>query len=216
MSYLSKSYRIVFDRAVDTPGHGKDVGDGFNAFQKRYLATCLRMRSTPEKDNIDIKRMRAEAMTEKGEVSFAKECKRLLDLQDQIGTKGDKKHAKREFKTRLNHKYYWIHKEEDTLFNSMKAIYKILNNKYKVTMKNFYHIRCNPDLEEGFCAMRRIPCACSGCVEQLYKPWLPNLDKRKNYVMLLNKKHVCTIQSYMAIITGILPNLIKKINNKPI
>ena len=25
--------------------------------------------------------------------------------------------------------------------------------------------------------MRRIPCACSGCVEQLSKPWLPNLDK---------------------------------------
>ena len=23
--------------------------------------------------------------------------------------------------------------------------------------------------------MRRIPCACSGCVEQLSKPWLPNL-----------------------------------------
>ena len=30
------------------------------------------MRSTPEKDKIDSKRMRVEAMTEKGEVSFAK------------------------------------------------------------------------------------------------------------------------------------------------
>ena len=49
MSYLSTSYQIVLDRAVDTPGHGKDVVDGFNAFKKRYLATCLRMRSTPEK-----------------------------------------------------------------------------------------------------------------------------------------------------------------------
>ena len=35
MSYLSKSYQIVLDRAVDTPGHGKDVVGGFNAFQKR-------------------------------------------------------------------------------------------------------------------------------------------------------------------------------------
>ena len=66
MSYLSTSYQIVLDRAVDTPGHEKDVVDGFNAFQKRYLATCLRMRSTPEKDKIDSKRMRVEAMTEKG------------------------------------------------------------------------------------------------------------------------------------------------------
>ena len=50
-------------------------------------------------------------MTEKGEVSFAEECKRLLDLCDEIGTKGDKKHAKREAKAHLNHKYYWVHKE---------------------------------------------------------------------------------------------------------
>ena len=49
-------------------------------------------------------------MTDKGEVSFAEECKRLLDLHDEIGTKGNKKHAKREAKARLKKKYYWIHK----------------------------------------------------------------------------------------------------------
>ena len=72
MSYLSKSYRIVIDRDVDTPGHGKDVVDGFNSVQKRYLANCLRMRSTPGKDKINSKCMCIEAMTEKGEVRFAK------------------------------------------------------------------------------------------------------------------------------------------------
>ena len=110
MSFLSKSYQIVLDRDVDTPGHGKDVVDGFNAVQKKYLATCLRMRSTPEKDKIDSNRMRVEAMKEKGEVSFYKECKRLLDLRDEIGAKGDKKYAKFKAKTCLKHKYYWIHK----------------------------------------------------------------------------------------------------------
>ena len=102
-----------------------------------------------------------------------------MDLCDEIGTKGDKKHAKREAKARLNHKYYWIHKEEDTLLSGMKAVYKILNNKDKGTMKYFYHIRYDPDLDKGFCAMWRIPCACTGCVEQLSKPWLPNLDKTR-------------------------------------
>ena len=53
----------------------------------------------------------------------------------------------------------------------MKAVYKIPKMKY------FYHIKCNPDLDEGFCAMRRILCACNGCVEQLSNTWLPNLDK---------------------------------------
>ena len=60
----------------------------------------MRMRSTPEKHKIDSKRMRVEAMIEKGEVSFSEECKRLLDLRDEIGTKSDKKHAKREDKAR--------------------------------------------------------------------------------------------------------------------
>ena len=64
MFYLSTSYQIVLDRAVDTPGHGKDEVYGFNAVQKQYLATCLRMRSTPEKDKIYSKRTRVEAMTE--------------------------------------------------------------------------------------------------------------------------------------------------------
>ena len=76
-----------------------------------------------------------------------------MDLRDEIGTNGDKKQAKREAKARLKHKYYWIHKEEDTIFNSMKAVYKILNNKDKVSMKPYYHIICNP--EQAQC-MRRI------------------------------------------------------------
>ena len=59
----------------------------------------------------------------------------------------------------------------------MKVVYMILNNQYKVTMKHFYHIRCNNDLYGGFCAMQHIPCTCTGCVEQLSNPWLTNLDK---------------------------------------
>ena len=64
--------------------------DGFNTVQTRYLATCLIMRITTKEDKIDRKRMRVDAMTEKGEVSFAKEFKRSLDLLDEMVTKGDK------------------------------------------------------------------------------------------------------------------------------
>ena len=67
----------------------------------------------------------------------------------------------------------------------MKAVYKILNNHDEVTMKHFYHIRCDPDLDKGFYYMRRIPSACTGCVEQITKPWFPNLDRtiQTRYVM---------------------------------
>ena len=110
MSFLSESYQIVLDRAVDAPRNGKDIVDGSNYVQKRYLATCLRICSTPEVYKIESERMRVDTMTKKGELILAKECKSLLYLYDEIGTKGDKKHAKRESKACLKHKYYWAHK----------------------------------------------------------------------------------------------------------
>ena len=72
ISFLSNSYQIVLGISVDTPGHGKYVADGFNTVQKRYLSTFLRMRSTPEVEKIDSKRMHVDAIIKKGEVSFAK------------------------------------------------------------------------------------------------------------------------------------------------
>ena len=59
----------------------------------------------------------------------------------------------------------------------MKTVYKIMNNQDKVTMENFYHIRCDPELDEGFFDIQHIPCDCNRCVEQLSKTWLTNLDK---------------------------------------
>ena len=106
MSFLSKSYQNVLDRSVDTLGHRKDVVGVFTSVQKQYLATCLRMRTTPEVDKIDNKHMHVDTMTSKGEVLFSKEYKCLLDICDEIGTRGDKKHAKREGKAWLKHKYY--------------------------------------------------------------------------------------------------------------
>ena len=59
----------------------------------------------------------------------------------------------------------------------MEAVYKILNNKDKVKMNHFYHMRLDLDLDEGLCAIQFIPCDCTGCAEQLSNIWLPNLDK---------------------------------------
>ena len=43
----------------------------------------------PEVDKIDIKRICVDTMTNKVEVIFAEECKLLLDLCDEVGTKGN-------------------------------------------------------------------------------------------------------------------------------
>ena len=43
------------------------------------------------------------------------------------------------------------------------------------TVQSHYHYRLDPDLGEGKCAMRRIPCACMACQLQLDKPWIPGV-----------------------------------------
>ena len=77
-------------------------------------------------------------------------------------------------------------------------------------MKHFYHTRCDPELGEGFCAMRRIPCACSGCVEKLSKPWLPNLEKMQQPHYFI-KPETC---EYSSILRGYNKWYIAKLNLK--
>ena len=59
----------------------------------------------------------------------------------------------------------------------MNAVYKILDNQEKVTMKHFFHIICYPYLDKGLCVIQNVPSACTGCVEKLSNTWLPNLYK---------------------------------------
>ena len=110
----------------------------------------MRICITPEVDKIYSKRMHVDAMIEKGEVRFSEECKRFLGICDEIGTKVDKKYVKHKSKARLKHRFYWLHKEGDIIFNGTKTVSKILDNQDKVKIKHFYHIRCDPDLDEGF------------------------------------------------------------------
>ena len=37
MSVMSQFYSIVIDRGISAPGHGKDVVDGLNDVDKRYI-----------------------------------------------------------------------------------------------------------------------------------------------------------------------------------
>ena len=64
----------------------------------------MRIRSTSELDNIESKSMCVNPMTKKVEVSFAEECRRLLDLHDEVDTEDDKKNVKREAKASLKQK----------------------------------------------------------------------------------------------------------------
>jgi len=44
------------------------------------------------------------------------------------------------------------------------------------TVLSHYHYRFDPDIGYGKCAMRRIPCLCVQCTNQLDKEWIPGVD----------------------------------------
>ena len=37
MSGMSQTYSIIIDRGISAPGHGKEVVDGLNAVDKRFI-----------------------------------------------------------------------------------------------------------------------------------------------------------------------------------
>ena len=44
-----------------------------------------------------------------------------------------------------------------------------------------YHLRFDPKLGMGVCAICRIPCACVACTSMLDKPWIYNIPSDKQY-----------------------------------
>ena len=95
LSMLPMKYNIVIDRAVGAPGHGKDVVDGLNALDERYLKQCMFRLLNPEQKRCENK-MEYHSTTKSCPVSFAAECRRLLQNQadniaSMITSKGENK-----------------------------------------------------------------------------------------------------------------------------
>jgi hypothetical protein len=103
---------VIIDQAVGAPGHGKDVVDGLNATDKRYLKQKMSMVSTPE-ENDSNNRMSACSMVEEEGKSLAEECARLCsDTSRVAGVKSDAKYAKREESAALKMHNYHVKKEK--------------------------------------------------------------------------------------------------------
>ena len=51
LSIISANFNVIVDRMIEVPGHGKDVVDGINFCDKRYLIGEMCMIGTPEVDD---------------------------------------------------------------------------------------------------------------------------------------------------------------------
>ena len=112
MSAISMKYDVVIDRAIGAPGHGKDVVDGLNAVDKRYLKTAMFRIINPE-ENGSEKTMNSHSATATGSVSFAEECKTILQHHaDHVSNVLTSKSNKRQSGRKYSKKTYHIQKKK--------------------------------------------------------------------------------------------------------
>mmetsp|Transcript_22912 Transcript_22912/g.76909 ORF Transcript_22912/g.76909 Transcript_22912/m.76909 type:complete len:368 (+) Transcript_22912:205-1308(+) len=166
---------------IEAPGHGKDIGDGLCAIIKEFLRKCFRMVGTPEADKFDERGKFNPATTlgdpKAGETAiFSKLCADKLreGFKPKVG--GKEMNSKRIDNAKVKSYTFERYDEEDVTHRSTKKEVRWLTARGDGLM-NQYNMRADPDLGIGYIALRRAPCVCAPCLEQLKKPWVPSEPK---------------------------------------
>ena len=77
MSVMSQCYSIIIDRGISAPGHGKEVVDGLNAVDKRYIYQLMSTVQIPGSNRFDSQ-MKIHTGNQKYDVSLAEEFQHHL------------------------------------------------------------------------------------------------------------------------------------------
>ena len=200
MSFLSRKYKIVINRMVTAPGHGKGTVDALAGFDKWFIRKHF-CAVKGVGDNDTVNKLESYTVDENGKtVSFAKRCADLLSDRDRVfGAKGHRKSQKREniAKTRERFYYYmnYEHDGPDKVevplpttgfkakgFDEPTYIDPETGKKKKYGksgIKDHFHFYCHYDMPKDTVAVRRVPCSCQSCHDQITKPWVKDLDWKK-------------------------------------
>jgi hypothetical protein len=177
LTILSSMFKVCIDRLVHAPGHGKDEVDGLNATTKRFLCDKMGMTQKDDDGTDNSKRMADWAMEGGAEKCLSAEAVRLLqnpDRKDGVTDAG--KHKKRFENRAVTERHYHVLKGSDVKFDNLKMEtikFKSVRKGKHNGLGSQYNMRTDPDLGVGFAAIRRIPCACDVCYNQLNEPWIP-------------------------------------------
>jgi len=167
LTILAMQLGIVIDRAIGAPGHGKSDIDGLMAVDKVFLRSLFRMILIPEAREGE-KRFNAATMKDGKETSLATQCVKVCSDPSRVnGVKSNNKHSKREEARVIKLRKYYESTRNDVQCKDLKAA---VVNGFDTGPRNglsaMYNIRADPELGAGQIAVRRIPCACIGCLNR--------------------------------------------------
>jgi hypothetical protein len=179
LSMLSFMFKVTIDRMIHAPGHGKDEVDGLNAPTERFLQQKMSTTNL-NNDQGEIKRMDPWAMEGGTCKCLSLEAKRLMEESERKdGVVSAGKYKKRFDSRAVTERIYDVLGGEDVRFKDLKM--KTLLFKKEPDAKNGtmtqYNFRTDPDLGVGKVAVRRIPCPCTSCKDQLGKAWKANVPR---------------------------------------
>ena len=69
---LSQAFYVIFDRGISSPRHGREVVDGLNAIEKRFLFQLMSTLQLPGAEGYDTQ-MVINTVTRTYHVSFSSE-----------------------------------------------------------------------------------------------------------------------------------------------
>jgi hypothetical protein len=180
LSVLSSQFGVTVDRMIGAPGHGKDVVDALNATTKKYIKQKMRMISNPGNDESLDRKMKGYSLSEREAetTSFARECLRLCSVRDRKdGVKSSAKYAKREKAAKISARHYYLQERHNVRLSNLRmtAVGLPKQGPHSGLLAR-YNLRTDPELGVGRAALRRIPCSCLACREQMSKAWQPRVE----------------------------------------
>ena len=108
-------------------------------------------------------------------ISFAKQCVKLCS--DRSRKKGAVSHKKGgEDTKKMQERFYHYQDFDNVEFKDTKYSLSGVEVGDHNGIMGHYTFHFEKDLGMGYCVARRIPCACTTCIEKLKLPWDCNID----------------------------------------
>ena len=172
MSVMSQCYSIIIDQGISAPGHGKEVVDGLNAVDKRYIYELMSTVKLPVSKKFDSQ-MQIHTGNQKYDISLAEEIQQHLTKDHRKNSvfdqnKKNKRFTERQRKDRqyhvqdnadVTHKYSKIYCNTNQ-FPELPFFVPHSKTHGARRFSKKYHLRFDPKLGNGVCEIRHIPCAC--------------------------------------------------------
>ena len=183
MTVLSSSYGIIMDRAINAPGHGKNVVDGINATNKRYLKGLIELMgklASNDTKNIGM----IPSASKDVSINFVDQCLHILKNKEILnGLKSSTKIQKIQSRLKYQPRTYNVQRNSDVDNRGMKMKWnnKLFSSLNIINGKTFpysskgilrhYHYWSDPKLGLIIFSIRMIPCSFHACTAILSLFW---------------------------------------------